>query len=67
MKKPLLDRVLMAYRPLYLQGLLLDGQYRLPTLTAGTGAGEAGARRHRLTLLAWTGLHLFAPSARSRK
>lgn len=25
-----LQRVLMAYRPLYLRGLLLDGQYRLP-------------------------------------
>jgi hypothetical protein len=24
-----LDRVLMAYRPLYLRGLLQDGQYRL--------------------------------------
>lgn len=26
----LIDRVLMAYRPLYLRGLLMDGQYRLP-------------------------------------
>jgi len=25
----LIDRVLMAYRPLYLRGLLMDGQYRL--------------------------------------
>ena len=25
----LLNRVLMAYRPLYLRGLLMDGQYRL--------------------------------------
>ena len=24
------DRVLAAYRPLYLRGLLMDGQYRLP-------------------------------------
>ncbi|GLQ91379.1 hypothetical protein [Dyella acidisoli] len=26
----LFDRILMAYRPLYLRGLLMDGQYRLP-------------------------------------
>lgn len=25
-----IDRVLAAYRPLYLRGLLMDGQYRLP-------------------------------------
>ncbi|MGB5938891.1 MAG: hypothetical protein WBG81_05620 [Rhodanobacter sp.] len=29
MKSPL-QCVLMAYRPLYLNGLLLDGQYKLP-------------------------------------
>jgi hypothetical protein len=26
----LVNRVLAAYRPLYLRGLLMDGQYRLP-------------------------------------
>jgi len=26
----LIDRVLTMYRPLYLRGLLMDGQYRLP-------------------------------------
>ena len=26
-----IDRVLAAYRPMYLRGLLLDGQYRLPS------------------------------------
>lgn len=26
----LIHRVLMAYRPMYLRGLLMDGQYRLP-------------------------------------
>ena len=26
----LFDRILMAYRPMYLRGLLMDGQYRLP-------------------------------------
>lgn len=25
-----IDRVLTAYRPMYLRGLLMDGQYRLP-------------------------------------
>lgn len=25
-----IDRILTAYRPLYLRGLLMDGQYRLP-------------------------------------
>lgn len=25
-----IDNILMAYRPLYLRGLLMDGQYRLP-------------------------------------
>jgi hypothetical protein len=27
-----IDRVLTAYRPLYLRGLLMDGQYRLPAM-----------------------------------
>jgi hypothetical protein len=34
---PALQRALKAYRPLYLNGLLLDGQYRLPK-PAGTPA-----------------------------
>lgn len=25
-----IDRILTAYRPMYLRGLLMDGQYRLP-------------------------------------
>lgn len=25
-----MGKILMAYRPLYLRGLLMDGQYRLP-------------------------------------
>jgi hypothetical protein len=28
----LIDRILMAYRPLYLRGLLMDSQYRLPAV-----------------------------------
>jgi len=55
-KKPMLDRVLMAYRPLYLQGLLLDGQYRLPTKSAREGEQHRPADRLRLTLVALTGL-----------
>lgn len=29
-----LERILMAYRPLYLRGLLMDGQYRFPAAPA---------------------------------
>jgi hypothetical protein len=43
--RPALHRVLAAYRPLYLNGLLRDGQYRLPK-PAGTGpAGHAASAR----------------------
>lgn len=28
-----LGKILMAYRPMYLRGLLMDGQYRLPAST----------------------------------
>jgi hypothetical protein len=28
--KNLTHRILMAYRPLYMRGLLMDGQYKLP-------------------------------------
>ncbi|MDR3443971.1 hypothetical protein [Dyella sp.] len=28
-----LGKILMAYRPLYMRGLLMDGQYRLPAST----------------------------------
>jgi len=28
-----MGKILMAYRPLYLRGLLMDGQYRLPAST----------------------------------
>jgi hypothetical protein len=55
-KKSAIDRVLMAYRPLYLQGLLLDGQYRLPTKPAREGEQDRPANRRRLTLVALTGL-----------
>ena len=64
-KKPMLDRVLMAYRPLYLQGLLLDGQYRLATKVAQQGEQHHPTARRRLTLLALTGLRHAIPFLRS--
>jgi len=66
-KKSAIDRVLMAYRPLYLQGLLLDGQYRLPTKPAREGEQDRPADRRRLTLVALTGLHHLVSSIRGRK
>lgn len=66
MKKPLLDRVLMAYRPMYLHGLLLDGQYQRPAAAGQKDASEGHARR-RLTLVALAGLHQAMSSLRSRK
>lgn len=51
---PLLQRTLMAYRPLYLNGLLLDGQYRLPKTNPPDGQAEAPCppRSRQRTLLA---------------
>lgn len=58
-KKSAIDRTLMAYRPLYLRGLLLDGQYRLPT----PAAPQPAARRRHMLLAALTGLrHIVAPT-----
>lgn len=48
--RPALRRVLMAYRPLYLNGLLRDGQYRLPR-SADTGSAGTPARPPRRGLL----------------
>lgn len=56
--KPILQRVLMAYRPLYLRGLLLDGQYRLPKVDQPTGAAKSPGRTRRRSLLS-TLTHLF--------
>ena len=60
--KPLLKTVLMAYRPLYLIGLLLDGQYKLPSATP-TNAAAPRARR-RVLLAALTHI-VFRPRSRS--
>ena len=36
-----IGRILMAYRPLYLRGLLMDGQYRYPVRPAPAPTAEA--------------------------
>ena len=61
MDKIVIDRVLMAYRPLYLHGLLLDGQYRL----AAASAPKPNARRRRMLLAALTGLRHIVSFTRS--
>ena len=45
---PLLQRTLMAYRPLYLNGLLLDGRYKLPKADSTDAAGTPRVRRRTL-------------------
>lgn len=61
--KPFLHRVLMAYRPLYLHGLLVDGQYRRPP----PACDAAVASPSRLRLVAVTGLRPSALLRRSRR
>lgn len=61
--KPMLQRVLMAYRPLYLNGLLLDGQYKLPKADP-TDAAAGTPRVRRRTLLAALTHIVFHPSDR---
>ena len=52
---PILQRTLMAYRPLYLHGLLMDGQYRLPTTDQPVDSTpSAGQTRQRSLLVALT-------------
>ncbi|GLQ45205.1 hypothetical protein GCM10007862_02560 [Dyella lipolytica] len=72
-----IDRVLAAYRPLYLRGLLMDGQYRLPKPpqappTKGskaihlTPAFKSGPRRVLVTTTNTpAGLHAFSVTAKS--
>ena len=62
-KKSTIDRVLMAYRPLYLHGLLRDGQYRLPA----SSEPKPGAKRQRLLLAALTGLRHIVSSRRNAR
>lgn len=35
-----MGKILMAYRPLYLRGLLMDGQYRFPVSTPEPPKGK---------------------------
>ncbi|MGS1014676.1 hypothetical protein ACVCL0_06150 [Rhodanobacter sp. UC4450_H17] len=44
----ILQRIERAYRPLYLHGLLLDGQYRLPKADPPPIAGTAPRTRRAL-------------------
>ncbi|MBD8881692.1 hypothetical protein IHE49_14495 [Rhodanobacter sp. 7MK24] len=60
--KSTIDRVLMAYRPLYLRGLLLDGQYRLPSATAR----KPGTPRRRMLLAALTDLRHVVASTENK-
>ena len=54
----LLQRTVAAYRPLYLHGLLLDGQYRLPKASPPDAVGAArSGRRSLLTVLSQLVLH----------
>jgi len=48
---PLLQRTLKAYRPLYLNGLLLDGQYKLPKAVPTDVAAPRARRRVLLAAL----------------
>jgi len=60
---PILRRVLKAYRPLYLHGLLRDGQNHLPADDIPKeSSAPARSIRPRMLLLALTGLrhHLFS-------
>ena len=56
------DRILMAYRPLALRGMLVEGQVHPPRLAAG--APPARARRLRALLAALT--HAFTQSGNAR-
>ncbi|WP_426687750.1 hypothetical protein [Rhodanobacter ginsengiterrae] len=44
----LLQRTLMGYRPLYLHGLLLDGQFHLPKTDPAQPSGSHGVRQRTL-------------------
>ena len=59
---PILQRTLKAYRPLYLHGLLKEGQYRLPALHSRDDPAASATRPGRCLLrvaLTSLGRHLF--------
>ncbi|MBQ4856383.1 hypothetical protein IMW82_17075 [Rhodanobacter sp. B2A1Ga4] len=60
--KPMLKTLLVAYRPLYLNGLLLDGPYRLPKV--GPTVAAAAPRARRRTLLAALASVIFHPRSK---
>ena len=60
-----LQRILMAYRPLYLNGLLRDGQYRLPKTDPGAASPSAGTSRTRQRALLAALIHAV-PHSRSK-
>ena len=60
-----LQRILMAYRPLYLNGLFRDGQYRLPKADPGVPAPSAGTTRPRQHALLAALIHAV-PHPRSK-
>jgi hypothetical protein len=46
-----IDRVLAAYRPMYLRGLLMDGQYRLPVAQENTEQEKKPDKGNRIVQL----------------
>jgi hypothetical protein len=56
-----LQRAVMAYRPMYLNGLLLDGQFKLPKTAPpdDTTGGASSPRPRQRTLLAALVPHTF--------
>lgn len=61
----ILQRTLMAYRPLYLNGLLRDGQFHLPATAPNEPSAPMRSTRPRMLLLALTGLRHYLFSQRS--
>jgi hypothetical protein len=63
-----MNRVLMAYRPLYLHGLLMDGQYRLPSADTPVDPlrpASGSVSRKRMLLVALAGLRHVIPTRRN--
>lgn len=62
--KPLVQRVLKAYRPLQQRGLLFDG--RLPVAASSPSVDASGRRPHRMLLTALAALGDAILNPRSR-
>lgn len=64
---PMLHRIVQAYRPLYLHGLLLDGPYRLRSSNGRHEPAATKPPRRRMLLVAMTQLrHVFSFHLRSK-